>query len=85
MNRLRFFSIPHRLGAASEGAGNTPGSLTVNRRMEAILALTNPIPDEGRFPPIPSPNDERRAQGFEPIGAVVARILAKAEKREGGE
>ena len=42
-------------------------------------------PGSGILPPIPSPNDERRAQGFEAIGAVVARILAKAEKREGGE
>ena len=43
------------------------------------------ITGSGILPPIPSPNDERRSRGFEPIGAVVARILAKAEKREGAE
>ena len=43
------------------------------------MASTNPIPDEGRFPPIPSQNDERRSRGFEPLSAIIADLKARIE------
>ena len=36
-------------------------------------------PGSGILPPIPSPNDERRAQGFEPLSAIIADLKARIE------
>ena len=37
------------------------------------------ITGSGILPPIPSPNDERRAQGFEPLSAIIADLKARIE------